>query len=309
MNAQLVVAKSGSVRTNQAWIISRLLRDFEQRMSEETYETDKSAPKYEALRISVFEIDQQVDPGTMTHDWKWYSGFAVILLQLVVSCIPVILYSNWFVVTITAAGTMLALIQGTFPQWKKEKWASTKTGGSTVSISQGNGSRHVMTILGRDHTPSEQLKNYKGLDLEILAGGSKRFRPAKHSTQLALLLTILWTALLISVAGLQEDSWFLLAAGIIGMMHSIFVAGATRSPGVYGIHLKPVEAITARKVAMVLHEAEEKYPTVGSSLIPVFFPGRMYVNKEEIEFWDAAAERRGLKGAEELPVAVKPTIE
>jgi len=196
--ATVIGAKSGNHRNNKSWIIGRLLRDHEHRSSQIKHRDDKAYGAHEALRITVFEVAKSPKPGTISRDWIYYSGFLVMVVQLIVAAIPLILTGNWTIVIVIAAGTVLALLQGAAPQWKKEKWACPKSGGYTVSITQGNGSRHVMVILADE---------YNGLDLEILAGGSKNLEVSRWELVYVSLLTAAWTVLLISVAGLSEDSW------------------------------------------------------------------------------------------------------
>ncbi|RFU34668.1 hypothetical protein B7463_g1594, partial [Scytalidium lignicola] len=110
----------------------------------------KQGKPWEALRISVFEVidDPKYVQGLPHRDWVWFSGFAVILVQMVIATLPWILNDEWGTFLITACGNFLALLQGSLPQWKEEKWACPKQGGATVTLTQGNGSRHAMLILG-----------------------------------------------------------------------------------------------------------------------------------------------------------------
>jgi hypothetical protein len=196
--AILIPAKSGHVRNNRSWIIGRLLRDHEHRAAKILQRSDQASEKHEALRVTVFELVKGRQPGTIAPDWIFYSGFFVMLAQFVVASLPIIFSHNWAILMVTCAGTILALLQGALPQWQREKWACPKHGGNTVSITQGNGSRHVMVILGDKSS---------GLELEILSTGSRNM-PFRHREMVYIsLLTSLWTVLLISVAGMSDDSW------------------------------------------------------------------------------------------------------
>ena len=62
---------------------------------------------------------------------------------------------------ITAGGNLLALVTGALPQWGEEKWACRRGAKKTVTVSEGNGSQHVLIIKGGG----------VGLDLEDLASG------------------------------------------------------------------------------------------------------------------------------------------
>ena len=44
----------------------------------------------------------------------------------------------------------------------------------------------------------------------------------------------------------------------------------------------------AKRVAAVLKEVEEKYPTVGTALLPVFFPGSLRAKGDDLAFWREA---------------------
>ncbi|KAK9773248.1 hypothetical protein AB5N19_11773 [Seiridium cardinale] len=108
----VIGAKSGHSRANRAWIIGRMLRDYELSQRKTNVQMNKLAPDYEALRISVFQVDRRRQAGLAKRDWVWYSGFAVTLLQLVVSLIPLAANMDWAPLLITIAGTLLALLHG-----------------------------------------------------------------------------------------------------------------------------------------------------------------------------------------------------
>jgi len=75
-------------------------------------------------------------------------------------------------------------------------------------------------------------------------------------------------------------------------MQNLYAAGTTRLPGALGIHLKYVETISEMRVAKALMKLEEKYPFVGSSLAPVFYPGSLRVKGDDLEFWRNAIRAR-----------------
>lgn len=197
-NTLVISAVTGHQRTSKNWVLGRLLRDFDddndaEMENEEAHastgttdpDTDKvkrasepPAVAWEALRVSVYEFDKQPPclHGVPAVDWVWLSGFGIILVQLVIAIIPWISGGSWAVFLTTASGNILALIGGSLPQWKAEKWACPKNGGATVAITQGNGSRHVVVIKGE--------RGY-GLDLEVLAQGERRL----HKMLVELTLT------------------------------------------------------------------------------------------------------------------------
>ena len=69
---------SGHQRENKAWVIGRLLRDFEKRAS--PLPSDRTSPARDALRVSVFKWDDTKEQDRPDRDWVWYSGFAIIVL-------------------------------------------------------------------------------------------------------------------------------------------------------------------------------------------------------------------------------------
>ena len=84
----------------------------------------------------------------------------------------------------------------------------------------------------------------------------------------------------------------LLGIGLLGSIQNIVAAGARREPGALGFHITLVEVITGPRIAGVLKEVEEKFPLVGSSLVPVYFHGGLRVHDEDLSFWRKAQELR-----------------
>lgn len=193
--AVVIGAKSGHARDNKSWVIGRLLRDYEQRAKPHT--TDKESPNWEALRVSVFRLVSGSQAGRPAYDWVFYSGFVIVLIQLSIAVVPLWLYREWIVFLITICGTVLAFSHGALPQWKKEKWECPKGAGGTVTVTQGNGSRHAMVILGSQDTP----------DLEILAYCDGNIVCALSTRIGSAVQTVLWLAMVITVAGLKQGAW------------------------------------------------------------------------------------------------------
>lgn len=192
--ALIVNAASGHQRENKAWIIGRLLRDFEKRAS--PFTSDRESLEWEALRVSVFKWNEHRDQGRPDRDWLWHSGYVIIVLQLSIAVIPLALSSEWATLVLVAGGIILASAQAALPQWRAEKWGCPKNG-QTVSVTKGNGHRHVMVILGSP----------KALDLEILASGLEDAEQQFLTKAGVATLAGLWTVLLITVAGLKQGSW------------------------------------------------------------------------------------------------------
>jgi hypothetical protein len=232
---------SGHSRDTRNWVLGRLLRDFNDRIDEEMkYEqphissdqkrastadgsgngNGKQKP-FEGLRVTVFEVKDEasLEHGVPTRDWVWYSGFAVIVIQLGIAIIPWGVNGQWNIFLVTAAGNLFALIGGSLPQWRREKWACPKRGGDTTTITEGNGSRSAIVILG---------KKGVGLKFEVLAR-STRMAPATLLTRVATpVLAVLWILLLITVAGIKQDTY-------CKIPRSLIYFGTFPSPFQYGL--------------------------------------------------------------------------
>jgi hypothetical protein len=104
-----------------------------------------------------------------------------------------------------------------------------------------------------------------------------------------LLLAALWILLLLLIAGYDQHTWYLMAAGILGILHNVAVAGLPRSPKAMGIDLRYVSTIVDRKVMGVLWKLEKEYPRAGRALIQEFFPGELWAREQELFKY---AERR-----------------
>ena len=75
-------------------------------------------------------------------------------------------------------------------------------------------------------------------------------------------------------------------------MQNIIAAGIARKDGALGIHLTFVETICEDRVEKVLREVEQKYPSVGSSLVTEFFPGGLRAKDDDLAFWQKAMSER-----------------
>lgn len=197
-------------------MLGRLLRDAQARVHAEVQRekacaplqgdktrsssVDKSHPSWDALRVNVYEFDDHppVPHGHPTLDRVWYSGFAVIAAQLAIALIPWMIDRDWVPSLVTSTGNILALLGASLPQWKAEKWACPDNGSPTITLTQGNGSRFAMLILGRKGV---------GLNFEILATAGDTLRPSPSTRVLSGVLALAWIMLLVTVAGLQQNTW------------------------------------------------------------------------------------------------------
>ncbi|KAF3173360.1 hypothetical protein TWF225_009813 [Orbilia oligospora] len=324
----IISPTTGHHRTTRNWVISRLLRDLEYSFDAST-KNEASHPdpnsteevnlapgqtRWEPLRVSVFEVDKTREPGVPIRDWIWFCGVGVILVQLVVSTVPWIRDGEWGPFIVTGAGTVLALISGSLPQFRKEKWACPRDGGDAVILTRGNGSRHAVLILRSKVSPSKSSEPTtdvsRGLDFEILAEGSRpqfkrnrnanweTIRPSGITRGAVAVQAFFWVLLLICTSGLKENTWYLLGIGLLGSIQNVIAASAIREPGTYGVHLNFKEKITGRSVREILKATEEKYEFAGLSLVDIFFPGSMRVkDSAEIAFWREVQDKRNGENA------------
>lgn len=222
--AILVNCSNGFVRETRSWIQSRLLRDHVSKHEIDPRDRHKGG-RAESLRIDIFEMGPV---SRCSLDWVWWLGWAVIVVQAVIAVLPWALFGNWGPFLVTASGNLLSTATCALPQWQDEKWAGRKLGREKVTcLTQGNGSHHIMVFLAGPGS----------WDFESLATGTSRPRP--ETRWVSLLLTVLWTCLLISVSGLGDGSWFLVLVGGIGMVQNVLAAGTSRMPRASGIHLTP----------------------------------------------------------------------
>ncbi|TRX90295.1 hypothetical protein FHL15_008840 [Xylaria flabelliformis] len=289
---KVINGHNGFVRDNSSWIISRIMRDFEtwkddgpanrpaiQTHIGELLKHEKNSRKIieqsnrAGLRISIYKAGN-AQPGYPGHDWVYFAGFATVIAQLGLAAIPCGLYGHWAILVVTIAGIILSFATGALPQWTREKWACRRNAAKTVILTRGNGSQHAIVILGTGN----------GLDLEDLATAGSMSFPSCLTRCATVILAALWILLLITAAGIQENTWYLLAIGSIGMLDNIYVAGASRSPKNFGIPLQFVEVIGHNKVMKALLEVESRYPRVGRSMLRTFFPGDLEP-EEQVE-WD-----------------------
>lgn len=301
----VINGKNGYVRSNLSWVIGRILRDFNTWMHQDTRDQvkrnidDKVAhlrkrarekrrdpdsvgtPSQAGLCVSIYRPRTECQAGVPVNDGTYYSGFVIAIIQLGIAAIPCGIFRDWGVLMITACGIILALLSGSLPQWKEEKWACRRHTDKDVVLTKGVGSQHAIIVLG----------NGQGLDLEDLAASpANSHTVARIQTKItAVTLAVAWILLLISASGERGNSWFLLAVGAIGMLQNVAVAGWKRHPSAFGIHLELVEVIGNHRVMETLYRVEEKYPRIGASMRPTFFPGEL--SAEEMTKWNDYAEK------------------
>ncbi|PVF97862.1 hypothetical protein CPB86DRAFT_759392 [Serendipita vermifera] len=298
----VINADNGYARSNNSWIIGRLVRDFDTWMTFATrgkleeileekrltnlsrisdYEPRVSRPSQAGLCVSIYEVDASKKAGVPDKDMVYWSGFFIAFLQLGIAMIPLGLDGNWGIAIITMSGILLSFVTGSLSQWKKEKWSCRRNTKKTFILTKGNGAQHAIVVLG----------NGEGLDLEDLASGTTNEQILTHFTTriVIAILAVLWISLLITAAGQKSGSWYLMAIGGLGIIQNISVAGWRRQPGALGIHLRFREAIGHPKVMDTLIATEERHTKVGRSMLSTFFPNDL--DPKEQRRWDDLKRR------------------
>ncbi|KAI0095770.1 hypothetical protein GGR51DRAFT_544644 [Nemania sp. FL0031] len=308
-------------RGNGSWVLGRVMRDFEYWMGpvvrnkvaevkkmKYQYDVDQARkhgespdtveyPAHAGLVVSFWKFDPEKKdklqkPG---RDLLFWSGIIIAILQLGIAAIPFGVNGNWGIFLVTAAGMILCFITGFWKQWGREKWACRQLPAGkkrTFILTRGNGAQHAIVIEGDGF----------GLNLEDLCTGFDNLdEPAiPVSTRFAMvILGVLWVALLITSSALTDQSWYLIAVGLIGMLQNIFVAGWSRTPDAFGLPLKFQAVIGGPKVFTVITESEKVYPKVGRALVGTFFPGGIYP-KEEEELAAIEAEAKEKKNSDKI---------
>lgn len=186
-------------------------------------------PGQTGLCISIYEPSKSKVAGKPKHDLIYWSGLAVAMAQVIVAAIPIGTSGDWTIIMITIGGTLFALVTGSLPQWRVEKWACRRSSPNTYILTRGNGAQHAIVILG----------NGRGLNLEDLAVAGQMKPPSSDiPTRFCLaLISVLWISLLITAAGVKTNTWYLLAVGGIGILQNVLVAGWRRDPSALGVHL------------------------------------------------------------------------
>ncbi|KAF3903898.1 hypothetical protein ABW20_dc0109279 [Dactylellina cionopaga] len=297
---------NGYARENNSWVLGRFLRDYEIGLDKRTPDSwpdrapldSDSKPRKVSLRIDILEVASSIDPPSV--DTTWYIGWVVIAVQLGIAAIPWAIWSDWAVFLVTGAGTLFSLLSSSLPQWISEKWAWRRLWKpKTLVLTRGNGNPYAIAIVCRPGDP----------DIEALASARAHARP--ETRPFFLVLAMFWMLLLITVSGIQDHRWFLIAVGGIGMLQNMWAASCVRSSATLGLHLKRYEPRsiiigyqTDRAVGKpsdeprrttpissedvlpdervnneisdvmgTIMEAEKVIPGLGACLVPVFFPG------------------------------------
>jgi hypothetical protein len=162
-------------------------------------------------------------------------------------------------------------------------------GSRDVALSRGNGSRHVIIVLGEK----------RGLDLLSLS-----MNQLHVSTSVKLIrftIGVLWILLLITSTAIRTKTWYLVAVGFVGMAQNLFLGAVVRQPDALGLPLRIAEStddpgseiISEWKVMWTLMRLELKYEGFGKTLLLKFFPG--ILRKEQTDWWSSTNEEERKK--------------
>ena len=245
-------------------------------------------------------------------------GAVVMAAQLGIAAVPIGLEGDWGVMLITAAGTALALWFGSLEQWRVEKLPNRRQSASVFALTSGNGSRDIMVIKGlgncldleelattdtpRNGGPWERLRDEKWRNgkkfrtRRSLEGGKMPAREGSfvwrprdymhgvpvgfvHTFLVCVMQSVLWLLLLITVAALKTNTWYLVGVGALGMFQNGMVAAWERRPEDRGLVLKRRDVILTRKVMDGLMDLEAQHGC-GAALVPEFFPGLLHPDEE-----------------------------
>ncbi|KAF5856654.1 hypothetical protein ETB97_007043 [Aspergillus alliaceus] len=305
----VIVVGSGDTRKNQAWVIGRLLRDLElevesefdkwEWIDENTNQMVKTNPGDSGLLVTVYEtlparqgyFLSGYAPKEPKKDALWWTYFPITLTQLVIGAVPWIISGDWAVFFVTACGIVLALVTGSLRTLFLEKYACRHHSPQIYAIARGNGHRHVFLILPNSRDKDKSSALY----LDDLASAVQH--GGWQTRAISIVLAALWVGFLVTVGGIDTNTWYLLGIGALGMAHNVFVAGWHRAPEAHGIPLQRAQGIKNEfgrrqkgaknrpRVMDVLFDLEDAIPEAGFALRDLFFTGTLRPN--EIEKWQS----------------------
>jgi hypothetical protein len=177
-----------------------------------------------------------------------------------------------------------------------------------IAITSGNGSRHVLVLIGKGNCPDfEDLAAAEGPRhgrrwvkygwFVKNAGDVRLFRSLPLDFWMTRLccgmFILLWAAVLISVLALKNNSWYLVGSGTIGMIQNAVVAAASRGSANVGIRLTNQKIFIGSKVMDVLMDLDIEQEGCGRTLLNEFFPAGLDIPKDrgEKDWWEERERR------------------
>ncbi|KAK7738334.1 hypothetical protein SLS53_006144 [Cytospora paraplurivora] len=313
---------SGYVRDNKNWVIGRIVRDHETRIS-------KEHPCDRGIRITIY--DGKPNKNTLTkfsYDWIHAFGLFWIVVQLGIAAIPAALDGDWSVFLVTGVGTCLAQGHGTLPQWTAEKLPNRQNAKFIFALTTGNGSKDIMIIKGhgcclhleefavtdtpRNARPWEKFSKYKPSQIHspvemltrtcsvILSYATREWLGIPlgfwYTLLASVLQTLIWIALLITVASIKTNTWYLLVVGFIGMFQNGIIGAIGRPPESRNLPISmSIDGPVAKQGVIIRNRVMEALMDLtgelGSKeyvkpLCKEFFPGDL--RPEEDQWWNGS---------------------
>ncbi|KAJ7310122.1 hypothetical protein DFH08DRAFT_898856 [Mycena albidolilacea] len=256
----LIDVGSNYSRDIHSWVLSRLVRDYE-----------FTGDNRRGLTVTFYRTMPNKKMGVPDRDWVYWTGVIVIVLQIGIAAVPGALDGDWLIFILTFGGIVLVQLQASLPQWRKELWAGRRIGKKEheiVCLTRGNGSAYAMVI----------RSDGCGIRMSDMAAGAEV--TDRTTIPGTLILAVLWLIHLFCTSGLQNNSWYSLLIGAIGMLQNALASGARRRPGALGIHLERVKDVQEDKTFQAIMKAEEVERNVGILLADIYFPGGLRPKEE-----------------------------
>ncbi|KAK7425695.1 hypothetical protein QQZ08_007794 [Neonectria magnoliae] len=314
---------SGYMRENKNWVIGRILRD-------QVARTSRASTHDEGIRISIFEALHRPDQDSWTtfhHSKLHLFGAAIMVFQFIVAIIPVIINRDWSIILVTGVGTLLVLVHGALPQWTTEKLPNRQHANFVFALTSGNGSQDIMVIIGQGRslnleelaasdTPrngrpwqkfqkrlyTEERVGPEGKPLDHRTGTKLRNAKELNGLPVGFWITLVNTViqsscsllLLIAVAAVKTNTWYLLAVGTIGMFQNGILAAIERPSESRNLPLRELVTIERQKVMDGLMDLDCTLKDLddnlkwGNSLRGEFFPGEL--REDERKWWEGDHE-------------------
>ncbi|KAI9060787.1 hypothetical protein FKP32DRAFT_1595110 [Trametes sanguinea] len=262
----VINAKSGYARTNRSPILEHLLRSH------------GSDPSRGGLAVTFLYTSER--PGLPTGDVVTGTALSVTTAQLLVAGVLSFLgIGSEDVPIVVAIGALLTNAAGFILRHQQQKElhsarAVPEKRRDVVCITSGNGSSEAVVVISEGG----------GVRIEDLAAG--RASGLGFATSLGIVVLLaLWAGLLVLITTLSRvDAWLVLAECAIGAAYTVLAAKTWRSDAALGFRFaeEKKKVVRANKVMEALMKAEEFESGVGSTLLPIYFPGKL---RPEEELW------------------------
>ena len=154
--------------------------------------------------------------GRPTRDRVWCAGYVVVIVGLIVAAILYIIWQAWEIFIITLCGMMLVFISASLLQGRLERYSCQEKSNLLTILTKRNRAQHAIVIQG----------NSCGLHLEDLAGATAVNVKSQITRPAIAVLSSPLVALLITVSGVKENTWFLVTVGNKAMIFTVVIADA-----------------------------------------------------------------------------------